>query len=67
MKEDVKYTEDLLREEDINIDALLKSKWRHPIRTWCRYKLFLIQIYIVDLILDLKFLAFKSFINKWKK
>lgn len=68
MKKDepIKYTEDLLNEDILDVDAILKSKWRHPFRVWLRYKLFIIEIFITDIFWNTIF-NLRQLINKWKK
>lgn len=62
----VKYTEDLLNEDEFDVEALRKSKWKHPISVWFNYNFFLVQVFIIEIIVDIMF-NLKQFINKWKK
>jgi len=43
-QEPVKYIEDLLQEDDIDVCAVLEAKWKHPIKTWVTSKLFNFEI-----------------------
>lgn len=43
-QEPVKYVEDLLQEDDIDVCAVLNAKFRNPIKTWVTSKLFNFEI-----------------------
>jgi len=40
----VKYVEDLLQEDDIDVCAVLNAKFKNPIKTWFASNLFRIEI-----------------------
>ena len=47
-KKEENYVEDLLNEEDIDVIAVLNARFRHPIRTFIRSKLFVIEVNIKE-------------------
>jgi len=57
-----KFVEDLLQEEELDIIALSKAKFKHPIKTWFNYKAFLLGVFIKDLRLNLR-LFVKKILN----
>lgn len=62
MKEE-KYVEDLLKEKDIDVIAVLNAKFRHPYRTFFRYKFFVFKVNIKEYMQRFKFFV-KKFTNK---
>jgi len=54
-KKEEKYVEDLLNEDDIDVIAVLNARFKHPIRTFIRSKLFVIKVNIKEYIQIFKF------------
>jgi hypothetical protein len=54
-KKEEKYVEDLLKEDDIDVIAVLNARFKHPIRTFIRSKLFVIKVNIKEYIQIFKF------------
>jgi len=54
-KKEEKYVEDLLKEDDIDVIAVLNARFRHPIRTFIRSKLFVFKVNIKEYIQIFKF------------
>jgi len=54
-KKGEKYVEDLLKEDDIDVIAVLNARFKHPIRTFIRSKLFVIKVNIKEYIQIFKF------------
>jgi hypothetical protein len=63
--QNTKFIEDLLQENEIDIVALSKAKFKHPIKTWFNYKFFLLEVFIKDQRLNLK-LVVKKLMNRNK-
>ena len=58
MKEE-KYVEDLLKEKDIDIIAVLNAKFRHPYRTFFYSKLFILKVNLKEYLQRIKFFIIK--------
>lgn len=54
-KKEEKYVEDLLKEDDIDVIAVLNARFRHPIRTFIRSKLFVFKVNIKEYMQRFKF------------
>ena len=59
-----KFVEDLLQEQDIDIIALSKAKFKHPIKTWFNYNIFLLGVCIKEHLLSLRLFVIKTFKTK---
>jgi len=59
-----KFVEDLLKEEEIDVIALSKAKFKHPIKTWFNYNMFLLGVFIKEQILSLRLFVVKTFKTK---
>jgi hypothetical protein len=59
-----KFVEDLLKEEEIDDIALSKAKFKHPIKTWFNYNVFLLGVFIKEQILSLRLFVVKTFKTK---
>jgi hypothetical protein len=57
----VKYIEDLLQEDDIDVCAVLDAKWKNPIKTWFVSKLFNLEIELKEQKQKVKFFFKKLF------
>jgi len=61
----VKYVEDLLQEDDVDVCAVLNAKHKNPIRTWFTSKLFDLEIELKERKQRVKFFFKKLFkLNK---
>jgi hypothetical protein len=63
--QNTKFIEDLLEEDEIDIIALSKAKFKHPIKTWFNYKFFLLGVFIKEQRLNLRLLV-KKILNRNK-
>ena len=63
--QNTKFVEDLLQEEEIDIIALSKAKFKNPIKTWFNCKAFLLGVFIKDQRLNLR-LFVKKILNRNK-
>jgi hypothetical protein len=61
---EVKYVEDLLEEDEIDVDAVLKAKFRHPIRQWLQVRWFFFWSSLELKWVHLKFSLREIFKNK---
>jgi len=60
-----KFIEDLLQEEEIDINALSNAKFKHPIKTWFNYNVFLLGVFIKEQRLNIR-LFVKKLMNSNK-
>ncbi len=54
-----KFVEDLFNEDELDVDAILNAKHKHPIKIWISYKLFVFGVFLSDMKLNLR-LLFKN-------
>ena len=59
--QDTKFIEDLLQEDEFDIDAINNAKFKHPIKTWFNYNVFLLGVFIKDQRLNLRLFIKKIF------
>ena len=60
-----KFIEELLQEQEIDIIAFSKAKFKHPIKTWFNFKFFLLGVFIKEQRLNIR-LFVKKLMNSNK-
>lgn len=63
--QNTKFIEDLLQEEEIDIIALGNARFKHPIKTWFNYNVFLLGVFIKEQRLNMR-LFVKKLMNRNK-
>ena len=62
--ENIKFVEDLLKEQEIDVVAVGRAKFKHPIKTWFNYNMFLLGVFIKEHLLSLRLFVIKTFKTK---
>jgi hypothetical protein len=56
-----KFVEDLLQEQELDVDAILTAKFKHPFKAWINYKFFIAGVFLREQQFKIKLFIRKFF------